>query len=328
MSRKIGLLDVDSHNFPNLPLMKLSTYHKKCGDDVKLYTHGNKYDKVFVSKVFTESVIPPDINADDIEIGGSGYNLSTKLPYDVEHSYPDYSLYPQYEYALGWMTRGCPRVNHKFCITPNKDGCKSVQVANLSEFWSGQKHVKLLDQNFLACRDKIDMIKELAESNATIEFTGGSDIRFMDDSVINAFRSVKIKDFHFAWDDPKENLEPYFKNFATSGLKNPDKCYVFVLTNYWSSLEEDFYRVYKLRELGFLPYIMIYDRQKFVTDSGHWIKGVENIYSTEQLRHFKTLQHMQRWCNAPPKFIKVVPNFEDYEWYKRWKANGMKVPGS
>ena len=34
---RIGLIDVDGHNFPNIPLMKLSAYHKAHGNSVEWY---------------------------------------------------------------------------------------------------------------------------------------------------------------------------------------------------------------------------------------------------------------------------------------------------
>lgn len=116
---KIGLIDVDSHNFPNLPLMKISTHHKNNGDIVSFVKPGESYDIVYISKVFTESKEPNiQYEAGVIIKGGSGYDLFNRLPYKIEHTYPDYSLYPQYKFALGWLTRGCPHCDHPFCITP------------------------------------------------------------------------------------------------------------------------------------------------------------------------------------------------------------------
>lgn len=135
---KIGLLDVDSHNFPNLPLMKLSAYHKSLGDEVEMWrADAPKYDIVYASKIFTFTQMPEVRNAEKLVCGGSGFDLQNKLPDIVEHQYPDYSLYPQYDFAVGFLTRGCPRRNHTFCVTPQKDGCRSVKVADLSEFWGG-----------------------------------------------------------------------------------------------------------------------------------------------------------------------------------------------
>lgn len=94
---RIGLFDVDSHNFPNLPLMKLSAWHKSRGDTVEWWDPDDGcYSIVYASKVFTESVLPAITNADTVHIGGSGIDLKNKLPYEIEHTTPDYSLYPQF----------------------------------------------------------------------------------------------------------------------------------------------------------------------------------------------------------------------------------------
>lgn len=322
---KIGLLN-DSHNFPNLCSMKLSAWHKAKGDETELWTAEHEYDTVYVSKVFTESILPDVTNARTVFRGGSGYDLENKLPYEIEHIMPDYSLYPQFDFALGVLTRGCPRKNHGFCITPKKDGCISRKVADLSEFWCGQKNVTLLDQNLLACRERMDLLSQIRDSGATFNMDGGTDARFMTGDVLKMFRDIKIKDYHFAWDDPRENLGERFLEIAMSGICRPRDTGVYVLTNYWSSTEEDLFRVYTLRFLGFMPYIMIYDRQKFVDDKGHWKPGVELKYSPEQLRHFKTCQHMQRWANNR-RIIKSCPDFNDYDRYANWVAKGKPVPG-
>lgn len=147
----------------------------------------------------------------------------------------------------------------------------------------------------------------------------------MHGDVLQAFKHIRIKDYHFAWDDPREDLGPRFLEIAMSGVCKPHDTGVFVLTNYWSSTEEDLKRIYTLRLLGFYPYVMIYDRQKFVDDLGHWRPGVAKRYSQEQLRHFKTCQHLQRWENNR-RLIGSCPVFADYEYYSRWCEKGKPVP--
>ena len=125
MQQKIGLIDVDGHNFPNIPLMKISAWHKKNGDSVEWYDpmFSGHMDKVYMAKVFS---FTPDyqyfIDADEIIKGGSGYAidlingkevynkaLDIDLPYEIEHIYPDYSIYNITDTAYGFLTRGCPR---------------------------------------------------------------------------------------------------------------------------------------------------------------------------------------------------------------------------
>lgn len=167
---KIGLIDVDGHNFLNLPLMKLSAYHKRNGDDVEWYNPllawKYPYDKVYMSKVFT---FTPDylhpVNASEIIRGGTGYYYldgGQPLPPEIEHVYPDYSLYPERtkDTAYGFLSRGCPR-GCGFCIVGKKEGRRSQKVADLSEFWHGQKNIVLLDPNTIACPDRTGFGKNL-----------------------------------------------------------------------------------------------------------------------------------------------------------------------
>lgn len=159
----IGLIDVDHSNFPNIALMKLSAWHKAQGDHVEWYTPFERYDIVYVAKVFafSEDWREP-INADRVIKGGSGYMIRTidgkegwypfehhkeakrrgykfmdELPYHIEHIYPDYSLYPMYtkNTAYGFLTRGCPR-GCEFCHVADKEGKKSYKASDLLEMVS------------------------------------------------------------------------------------------------------------------------------------------------------------------------------------------------
>ena len=325
---RVGLWN-DSTHFPNLCSMKISAFCKATGDQTELYDENHTYDLIFASKVFTESKEPNFGNTPVIR-GGSGYDLHNKLPDHIEHIYPDYSLYPDFKAALGVLTRGCPRVNHAkshggFCITPDKDGCMPRKVADLSEFWNGQKEIYLLDQNLLAVSERKELLQQLIDSRAMVIFDGGMDVRYMTDEIIEMFRQIRVKDYHFAWDDPNENLEPKFKRVMDSGLLKKDRCGVYCLTNFWSTTEQDLHRIYTLRSYGYVPYVMIYDKQRFVTDNGRWKHGVEDIFTVEQLRQFKTCQHMQRWCNNR-QLIKSCPDFNDYEPYTKWVREGQPVP--
>lgn len=136
---KIGLLDVDSHNFPNLCLMKISAYHKAKGDDVEMLNGFMHYDRVYASRVFDDTYsqdYPYPIYADEVIKGGTGYGLNNELPDEIEHIMPDYSLYGIKDKAYGFLTRGCPR-GCAFCIVGDKEGLKSKQVADIGEFYGG-----------------------------------------------------------------------------------------------------------------------------------------------------------------------------------------------
>ncbi|MCM1530143.1 MAG: hypothetical protein NC093_09140 [Alistipes sp.] len=301
---KIGLWS-DSHNFPSLPLMKLSAYHKSIGDEVELFDRWNCYDLVYASKVFsfTDDIDTYPVQADEIRKGGTGYCISvqngrevfdssnnTALLKDIEHIYPDYSLYPQYNYATGFLTRGCPR-NCGFCVVGKKEGLRSCQVADLSEFWRGQKEIKLLDPNILACKDHEKLLIQLGESGSRIDFTQGLDIRLVNPDNIALLNAIRSPILHFAWDNPTQDLTKYFKLFSEhSTIKSYRNKIVYVLTNFNSTIDEDLYRIYTLRELGYSPYVMIYQKENAPQE----------------------IKRLQRWVNCRWIF-RSVDKFEDYK---------------
>jgi len=302
---KVGMIDVDSHNYPNLPLMKLSAWHKEQGDTVEWYQPFDHFDIVYKSKVFTDS---PDyneyINADMVVKGGTGYAIhgaggetyrnedDPMLPEEVEHIYPDYSTYNITNTAYGFLTRGCPR-GCSFCIVGKKEGLCSRKVADLSEFWNGQKNIVLNDPNILACREWEDLFGQLADSNAIVDFNQGLDARLLTDKKCNVLNSIRTKEIHFAWDryEDKELVLPKLKMFSEickTKLRSHNAI-VFVLTNHTSTIEQDLERIYTLRELGYWAYVMIYDKAH--ADRQHL--------------------DLQRWCNN--RFIFAsCPRFEDY----------------
>lgn len=296
---KIGLIDVDSKNFPNLALMKLSAWHKAQGDMVEWWWGFGKYDRVYMSKVFDETYspdIPEPLNAHEIIKGGTGYGLDNRLPDEAEHIYPDYSLYPKLtqETAYGFLTRGCPR-GCSFCVVAGKEGRASRKVADLSEWWRGQKYIKLLDPNLLACREHMDLLRQLAESGAWVDFTQGLDARLLTVENIKAIGKIKLKEIHFAWDYMSESAAVLdgLRRYAVNGKKNKHSQYatVYVLTNYNTTIEENLYRIYTLRDMGFDPYVMIYDKPNAPRE----------------------IRMLQRWCNnrlifrSEPDFYKYDP---------------------
>lgn len=268
---RIGLIDVDGHNFPNLPLMKLSAWHKTKGDLVEWYNpwYGftDPYDKVYMSKVFT---FTPDyehpVYADEVIKGGTGYfypDGGEALPDEIEHIYPDYEIYNITDTAHGFLTRGCPR-GCDFCIVKDKEGRKSVKVANLSEFWRGQKNIVLYDPNMFACKDWRDLSTQLIDSKANVEFNQGVDIRIMTEEKADFIRQMKIKTIHFAWDryEDKEMIVPRLEAFQKITGWDRHKMVVYCLVNFNTTFEQDLERVMTLRKLQYSPYIMVFDKDK------------------------------------------------------------------
>lgn len=311
---RIGLIDVDGHNFPNLPLMKLSAWHKAQGDSVEWYEplFSGHMDKVYMSKVFSFTPdYPYHIYADEIVKGGSGYCISLvdgkeefdkskhfDLPEEIEHIYPDYSIYydkiPEVrDTAYGFLTRGC-QCDCDFCHVAQKEGKCAVKVANLSEFWKGQKNIVLLDPNITACRDWKELFQQLIDSNAWVDFSQGLRIHMMTEEKAEMLKQMKVKQVHFAWDkyEDKDIVVPKFKQFKEITQWDKRKLSVYVLTNFNTTHEQDLERIYILRELGYWPYVMIYNKE-------HLPKG----HITRKL---------QRWVNMRAVF-ENVPRFEDYK---------------
>ena len=308
---KIGLIDVDSSRYPNLALMKISAYHKAHGDNVEFYNaFTDTYDIVYKSKVFN---FTPDftevINARQVISGGTGYEISNvdgkecfhstgNLPDEIEHCYPDYALYGITDTAYGFLTRGCPR-QCAFCHVAAKEGTVSHKVADLAEFWRGQKNIVLMDPNILACPQREELLQSLIDSGACVDFNQGLDIRLMTPELASLISRIKIKEIHFAWDRYSDGkiILPKLAMFAEhSPKKHSHNAIVFVLCNFDTTLEQDLERIYTLREIGYWAYVMLYDKQHCAP-----------IY-----------RDLQRWCNN--RFIfGSCPRFEDYG--KRAVAN-------
>lgn len=306
---KIGLIDVDGHKYPNLPLMKISAYHKAKGDSVEWYQplFSGHMDRVYMSKVFS---FTPDyewcIDADEVIRGGSGYAIELvngkeiyhkerdhDLPQEIEHIYPDYSLYPEYtkDTAYGFLTRGCPR-GCGFCHVASKEGRCSVKVADLLEFWRGQRNIILCDPNILACKDHMELLQQLADSKAKVEFNQGLDIRLITDKNLELLRQIRLDNIHFAYDrwQDKDIIEPRLRAFVKQTGYNRGKgntmCYILV--NFDTTIEQDIHRIQFCRELNISPYPMIYDKE-----------------------HCKPIyRKLQRWCNNV--IFWSVPTFEQY----------------
>lgn len=313
---RVELIDVDGHRFPNLPLMKISAWHKQQGDCVEwhnpLTAWLNPPDRVYMSKVFT---FTPDyqhpVNAKEIIKGGTGYSYpdgGAELPEEIEHIYPDYAIYfdriPEVrETAYGFLTRGCPR-GCEFCIVGQKEGRAARKVADLSEFWRGQKNIVLLDPNMFACKEWRGLSDQLIDSGAWVDFSQGCDIRIMTKETAEYIKRMKIKQVHFAWDryEDKEKIVPKFKEFKEITQWDYRKLGVYVLCNFNTTFEQDLERVYTLRELGYNPYVMLYEKDKI--PAGHRLK------------------RLQRWVNNrifPDEYSILTPErLEEYKqagWY-------------
>uniref|UniRef100_A0A6M3M0W4 Radical SAM superfamily protein n=1 Tax=viral metagenome TaxID=1070528 RepID=A0A6M3M0W4_9ZZZZ len=268
---KVLLVQADG-KLPNLALMKLSAYHKTQGDTVGF--HVSNPDRVYVSCVFSKNVsrargtakFYPDA---EFEIGGPGLGTAgSLLPYEVEHSMPDYSLYG-IDYSVGFSTRGCIR-DCPFCQVHEVEG-SFREHASIEEFLHPD-HQKLLlfDNNFLAStlwRVKLNYINE---RGIKVSFTQGLDARLVDDEKAKVLERTEsfnthftYKTYYFAWDlmHEEDGVLRGLRKMIDAGVV-ASRIIVYMLVGYNTSHQEDVYRFRKLVELGVEPFVMIFNNRR------------------------------------------------------------------
>lgn len=263
-----------------------------------------KMDVVYMAKVFSfSSDYAWPVNADRIVKGGTGYHISLQdgkevwtgedvnLSDEIEHLYPDYSLYGITDKAYGFLSRGCPRACH-FCHVKAKEGTKARKVADLDEFWKGQKDIEIMDPNILAVPESEDLLQQLVDSKARVDINQGLDARLLTERKLEIIRKIRMKCFHFAWDDPRDESKILpkllmFKEMIPKSTRHNTT--VYCLVNFNSELSRDLHRIYTIREMNMSPFVMIYDKAH-----------ADKVY-----------RKLQRWVNNPIIF-NTVKRFEDY----------------
>lgn len=273
----------------NIALMKIATHHRNKGHNVAFHrplfdTHT---DILYLSKLFRFTDDYAYTGDSETIKGGTGYDIKKQLPPEIDTIRTlDYSIYPHCDYSLQFLSRGCIR-NCPFCVVREKEG--TIHPVEPMELNPRGKRIHLLDNNFFANPNWREAGKTLKKYNQPIDFSSGIDIRIFNEEQARYLNSLKLfKRVHIAWDNPREPIDQTIKK-AIQHIK-PYKLMCYVLIGYWSTPEEDLYRVEKLREIGVDPFVMSYNR----TDS----------YQRD----------FQRWCNHKAIF-KSVP------WHKYRKQS-------
>lgn len=256
MAKRIGLVDVDSHNYPNLALMRLSAWHKAQGDVVEWADpmFGGGYDRIYKSKIFT---FTPDENTPwDCEVikGGTGFDVKSRLPIEVERSTAmDYSLYPQYDFSVQFFSRGCIR-HCPFCLVHDKEG--EIHPVEPLQLNPRGKHIEVLDNNFFANPEWKSAVNYLLATKQKVNLHG-VDVRIMDDEQAYWLNKLPLqKPIHIAWDLPQIDLTDKLREVLR--YIKPHKIYCYVLIGFNSTPEQDLYRLERLKELKILPFVQPY----------------------------------------------------------------------
>lgn len=292
----ILLIDVDS-TIPNVPLMKISAGHKNCGDHVFL-NKGCDPDKVYISCVFSwnkaKALGIAKMFSCEVEVGGYGVS-DRQLPSVIEHMMPDYSLYPNMDFSMGYTSRGCLR-RCKFCIVWKKEGTIRDH-ASIGEFWNpSHRKLVLLDNNFLASPKWKQNIEFLITHRIATTFCQGLDIRLVNDenalwlSLVNSqTMSFGHRMYYFAFDDPalEDRVRKGVAILRKHGIK-PYHLTFYLLCGFSTSHEEDMHRFKVIREWGAHPYVMKFNDRR------------DDVW----------LNHFDRWVNA---HIYKACRFEDYK---------------
>ena len=319
----IAIIDADligrkRHRFPNLACMKISGYHRDCGDKTELKTDYNdleQYDRVYVSRVFTDTEVPDAVlKLPNVQYGGTGflYDKAPKLPDEIEHHRPDYHLYDgwvnmkltagekplnlQYytDYSIGFLTRGCFR-HCPFCV--NQNYSKVEKHSPLEEFLDPDRpKICLLDDNFFGHPDWKEMLLELRASKKPFIFKQGLDERLLTDEKCELlFSSRYAGDFGFAFDNIADAplIEEKLKLIRQYTNKIP-KFFCFCGFDRNGKWDADFWRqdifdlfarIELLMKYRCLPYIMRFNRY------------TESPYADLYIQ-------IARWCNQPQFFKK------------------------
>ena len=291
------MVDVDS-TIPNLALMHISTWRKSLG--IETGWNFEDPDEVWASCIFHKNAHKVDglkffyPNA-KIDIGGGGISLQKSLPSEVDLMMPDYALYPDCNYDLGFTSRGCNRKCY-FCIVPRKEGKFHIHQ-HPSEFHDpSHRDIMLMDNNILFDKTWFFEVTDWILSNdLRVDFNQGLDLRLMDNDIAKRIAELRpMKMWHFAFDslDYRDSVESGLKMLADAGLNIRSKVNVYVYLHGDEQYEDALQRCKILRGLGTLPYVMVNrdaPRTQRMTDLKRWTRP-HIFFSTDFETYSRTIR--------------------------------------
>ena len=291
----VGLHDSDGGNFPNLALMKLSAWHKAQGDTVEWWMPMMEYDRVYSSKVFTFTPENPYLPADTIK-GGTGYGIYEDLPPEIDNLFPDYSIYPDCDYAIGFLTRGCIR-KCPWCVVPRKEGHIRAYKTWREIKRPDSKDIVFMDNNALACQHGLDQMADMIGQDVRVDFNQGLDARLITPEVAEILGKLKWIRYIRMSADTDAMLDVVLEKarlLECYGVK-PWRLFVYVLVQEIASAER---RAVALRDIGANPFAQPYR---------DFTNGIE---PTQEQRD------LARWVNDKAIF-KTVKSFSEYKGRKQ-----------
>lgn len=249
---KVGLVNIEP-KIQNTAYMQIAYHHREKGDRVEWFNSDetSRYDQIYCSSLFDftdKSNVPARAVC-----GGTGFDLTTKLPFDCDL---DYSLYPTCDRSFVWFSRGCIR-NCDFCVVRDKEGkLKPAKPKNLNP---NSKYVQVQDNNFFANPNWKKAIWQLWEWGQPVDFQG-VDVRLLTPDMCSCLKYTRLaSQLKIAWDNPARNLKGEIKELLRH--VKPSKIMCYVLTGNGSTLEQDLMRVRELQALKIDIYIMCMDRK-------------------------------------------------------------------
>ncbi len=277
---KVGLYNLEP-KIENTAMMQVSTHHKSKGDQVEIYNPLFKYDKVYAFSIF--NFTDKGYTTKEMIKGGTGFDINSKLPKEIEECELDYSLYPKSITSYIWFSRGCVR-RCPFCVVPKKEG--NIKLVKPKKLNPKGKNISIMDNNFFANPEWRKAIKQLKIWNQRINFQSGLDIRGLTEEQIRELKELKLaKQIHIAWDNPKEDVVKDIKRLIK--YIKPYRIMCYVLIGYWSTPEEDLYRVETLRDLKIDPFVMPYNKKdRYQRDFARWV-NFKAIFKSVEWKDYK-----------------------------------------
>jgi len=232
---RVGLHDAEAERFrgkkrfPNYALMKISAWHKAQGDTVEWWEPLGLFDRVYSSKVFDFTPENPYLPPDTVK-GGTGYGLFTELTPEIDAVFPDYSIYPNCDYAIGYLTRGCPN-RCRWCIVPKKEGNIQPYRAWRDLVRPDTDKLVLMDNNILACEYGIEQLAGLIGSGYKIDLNQGMDARLVTPEIADILARLKWISYLRLSCDQESQIEPVLHTcelLKARGIK-PYRVFVYLL---------------------------------------------------------------------------------------------------